>query len=479
MLSNLTSINYYLPELILVGSVLLAILFDLIPPLKKWNYYIAIIGIVATGLFLNISFGEDKSLFMGMIAIDTFSHYFKWLFLISTLAVLLVSHYTKELEGAHTAEYNTLLLIVLFGLFLMSSATNLIMVYLSIETVSIASYILAGILKGNRESNEASLKYVIFGAFSSGLMLYGLSWLYGISGTTSFEGVHTALVTSGSPITIYMAILMMLAGIGYKLSMVPFHFWTPDVYEGAPTPITAYLSVAPKAAGFAILIRFFSEVFSNQDLTPILGLEWPTLIAILSASTMTLGNFVAVYQNNVKRMLAYSSIAHAGYMLMAVTVLSDSAIKAVMFYLTIYLMMNLGAFFITIFVENKLNAKTIEEWKGLGFRSPIIAGVMIILLMSLTGLPPTAGFIGKVYVFSALIENDQFWWLLIIAILNSVVSLFYYFRIAKSMYLVGTDETSKVTPHPVILGGILVLSIPVLVLGIYWNPILTLIEKVI
>ncbi|MBL7023424.1 MAG: NADH-quinone oxidoreductase subunit N [Candidatus Marinimicrobia bacterium] len=457
----------------------MAILFDLIPPLKKWNYYIALIGIVATGLFLSMSFGSDKSLFMGMIAIDSFSHYFKWLFLISTFAVLLVSHYTKELDGTHRAEYNTLLLIVLFGLFLMSSATNLIMVYLSIETVSIASYILAGMLKGNRASNEASLKYVIFGAFSSGLMLYGLSWLYGISGTTSFEGVRQALVSNGNPLTIYMSILMMLAGIGYKLSMVPFHFWTPDVYEGAPTPITAFLSVAPKAAGFAILIRFFGSVFSNSDLTPILGLEWPVLIAILSAATMTLGNFVAVYQNNVKRMLAYSSIAHAGYMLMAITVLSNTAIISVVFYLTIYLFMNLGAFFIAIFVENKLKAKTIEEWKGLGFRSPLVAGAMVLLLMSLTGLPPTAGFIGKVYVFSALIENDQFYWLLVVAILNSVVSLFYYFRIVKSMYLVGTDETAKVTPHPVILGCILVLSFPVILLGIYWSPLITFIQSIL
>jgi NADH-quinone oxidoreductase subunit N len=470
--SNIHSLSYYIPELFLVTIILLSIVFDLIPATKKWNYPFTILGLITIGLLLVFGNHEPKSLFNGLIVSDSFSYYFKWIFLIATIAVVLVSKYTKELQDSSLSEYNYLLLVVLFGLFLMASATNLLTIYLGIETVSITSYILAGFMKNNRQSNEASLKYVLFGAFASGMMLYGFSWLYGISGSTNLLDIKEALIYSGNPLLIYSSLLLVLVGIGYKLSMVPFHYWTPDVYEGSPTPITAFLSVAPKAAGFALLIRVFYMTFSNIDYSPILQLQWPTVIAILSAATMTLGNFIAVQQSNVKRMLAYSSIAHAGYILMAMTVMSNVAIQAIMFYMFVYLFMNLAAFFIAIFVSNKLNAHTIDEWNGLGFRSPLMAGIMVLLLVSLTGLPPTAGFVGKVYLFSALIKADSFYWLLVIAILNSVVSLFYYFKIVKSMYFEKTDNISLVKPHPMIQWVIIILSIPVLVLGVYWSPLI-------
>jgi len=333
-------------------------------------------------------------------------------------------------------------------------------------------------LKNDRKSNESSLKYVIFGAFASGLMLYGFSWLYGLSGSTDLQEIRTALLAVNHPLVIYMAIIFVLAGIGYKISMVPFHFWTPDVYEGAPTTITAFLSVAPKAAGFALLIRFFSDTFSIGGVLPVADVNWPLLIAMLSAATMTFGNFIAVQQNNVKRMLAYSSIAHAGYMLMAFAVLSERSVAAIMIYLVMYLFMNLGAFYVLIFAEDKLNAHKFDDWNGFGKKAPLMAVLMTFLLIGLTGLPPTAGFVGKLYLFAVIINSKQLLWLAIIGVLNSVVSLFYYFRLVKSMWLQDTDENLEKVHVPAAISWIVVImTIPVLLLGLYWTPLYNFIEK--
>jgi len=266
--------------------------------------------------------------------------------------------------------------------------------------------------------------------------------------------------------------------------MVPFHFWTPDVYQGAPTTITAYLSVAPKAAGFALALRVLAMIFGDYNVAdgswmPVTGLAFGSVMAVFAALTMTVGNVLAVQQSSVKRLLAYSSIAHAGYMLMALTVFNEQAVQAVMFYLAIYMCMNLGAFLVAIFVHNKFGVDEIEEWKGLGFKAPLIMVPMGIFLFSLTGLPPTAGFIGKVYIFSVLVEANRFWWLAVLGVLNSVVSLYYYVRIIKVMFLDGEpaadDET--VSDHPALVGTILVLMIPVLLLGIYWIPLMTFVQS--
>jgi len=476
--SNFSSIAFYLPELLLVLTILAVIVVDLIPGLKRFNWIIALAGIVFTGVLLYGDSGVSESLYLGTIASDPFAYFFKWIFLIAGFFTILVSRHTHALRGADLPEYNALLLIVVFGLFLMASATNLVTVYLGmIETVSLPSYVLAGILKNDRKSNEASLKYVIFGAFSSGLMVYGFSWLYGLTGSMSLSGIQQGLAGVQEPLALYMAILLVLAGFGYKISMVPFHFWTPDVYEGSPTPITGFLSVAPKAAGFAILMRFFYSVFTTNSLTTIAGVDWLTLIALLSAVTMTFGNLIALQQENVKRMLAFSSIAHAGYMLMALSILSPDAIKAVMVYLTMYLFMNMGAFFMVIFAENQLNAHTLEDWKGLGRKAPFLGALMVILMMSLTGLPPSAGFVGKLYLFAVVIASKKFYWLAIVGVLNSVVSLFYYFRIVKAMWLFSPADPKPVKADSVIGLSILLFTIPALLLGIYWTPIINLIDK--
>tara|TARA_B000000557_G_scaffold259405_1_gene255187 strand:- start:240 stop:1697 length:1458 start_codon:yes stop_codon:yes gene_type:complete len=473
-LSNIESLSYFLPELLVVILILLTICFDFTKSTRKLIFIVNAIGTLAVAGLLLSSFGINEKIFLNLFVVDPFSHFFKLIFVFAVFFVIIVSNYTKELNDVGMPEYYTLLMTVLLGLMLMVSSTNLIMIYVGIETASLASYVLAGMKRGDKTSNEASLKYVIFGSFASGIMLYGMSWLYGISGSTDIIAIHESLnVLSDDNFMIYVAILMLLSGIGYKISMVPFHYWTPDVYEGSPTPVTAFFSIAPKAAGIGLFLRVFYSLFSETgDIasnTTIMNVDWPFLIGILAAGTMTIGNALAIQQNNVKRILAYSSIAHAGYMLMSASILSVSAVNAILFYLAIYLFMNLGAFFFAIFISNKLNVNTVEEYKGLGYRSPLMSSIMVILLVSLTGLPPTAGFIGKVYLFAALIESDSFYWLAVVGILNSVISLFYYFSIARSMWLDEPDDKTKINPHPAIGVIIIICSIPTILFGLKWG----------
>jgi NADH-quinone oxidoreductase subunit N len=368
-----------------------------------------------------------------------------------------------------------------FGLFLMASAIDILMVYIAIEIVSIMSFFLAGYLKKKPESNEASLKYVIYGAFSSGIMLYGLSILFGLTGTTKFFEMQAAIASLGpdSSLALLLATVFILVGFGYKISAVPFHFWTPDVYEGSPTTITAYLSVAPKAAGFAMLIRFFNQVLGDGSVMTsstwlaLNGIPWPQLIAVLAAATMTVGNLVAIQQNSVKRMLAYSSIAHAGYMMMALPLMSESGIYGIMMYLTMYLFMNLGAFYVVIYVEGTSGGESFEDFNGLGWKMPLVGGVMTLFMVALTGLPPTAGFIGKFYIFAAVIEaGSQYYWLAFVGVVNSVISLYYYIRVVKHMYLTGErSESVELPSSKLVIIVLLFLAIPTFVFGWYFGPV--------
>ena len=363
----------------------------------------------------------------------------------------------------------------------MVSAIDILMVYLAIEIVSIMSFFLAGYLKKNPHSNEASLKYVIYGAFSSGIMLYGLSILFGLTGTTKFFEMQNAISSLGSDsnLALILSVVFILVGFGYKISAVPFHFWTPDVYEGSPTTITAYLSVAPKAAGFALLIRFFNQVFgdgtamASESWMAVNNLPWPQLMAVLAAATMTVGNLVAIQQNSVKRMLAYSSIAHAGYMMMGLPLMSQSGVYGIMVYIFVYLFMNLGAFFVLIYVQSEIGGETFNDFDGLGWKMPFLGIVMTLFMVSLTGLPPTAGFIGKFYIFASVIEaGPQYYWLVFVGVVNSVVSLYYYIRVVKHMYLVGERSESIGLPssHLVTL-VLIVLAIPTFIFGWYFNTL--------
>ena len=481
--NNFQSLSYFLPELVIVFTILFVVISDLVEDLKKYSHYIALVGLGFTAVLLYLAgySAYTNFIFNKMLIFDSFSFYFKSIILFCTVSIIIVSRFSLELDDEYRPEYNTLLLVILLGLFLMTNSVNLIMIYLSLELVSIPSYVLAGILKNDKKSNEASLKYVIFGSFASGLMLFGFSLLYGVSGSLDIYEIHDKLLLVNNPSLILFSIILILAGFGYKISMVPFHYWTPDVYEGSPTTITAFLSVAPKAAGFALFLRVFLSVFTEggdfSSRMPIFNISWPMLLAILSAATMTVGNVLALKQENVKRMLAYSTISHVGFMLMAVCTLTPIAINGIMFYILMYSFMNLSAFYMVIYMSNKYNAEVIDDWKGIAFKNPLLAAFMVLNLVSLAGLPPTSGFVGKVYLFRGLFYDKEFMWLGIIAVLNSVISLYYYFKIVKSMYFYESDNKKVISAHPVIHWSIIILSAQNIIFYVYWSDLYMYITK--
>ena len=481
-MTNLQSLSFYYPELILIGVILAAIIYDLtIHQSKSGNVgWVLVAGLIAVAGAIYFQEQRVTTLFTDSIVLDPFASFFKLIVILATIFVSIVSLQSGELKDYRKGEYFTLLGIIVFGLFLMVSTVDLIMVYISIEIVSIMSFVLAGYLKQNTRSNEAGLKYVVYGAFSSGIMLFGLSYIYGLTGSTNYFLIQQAIATmdASANTALFMAMIMVLAGFGYKISSVPFHFWTPDVYEGAPTTITAYLSIAPKAGAFAMMIRFFNQVLADGgamgglDASSVASLPWANIMSLLAVITMTLGNVVALQQNNIKRMLAYSSIAHAGYMLLAMPVMSGDSIYAIMIYLVMYLFMNLGAFFVVITVKNKTGGETFDDYKGLGWEMPLIGVVMTIFMVSLTGLPPSAGFVGKFYIFASLIKGgNQFYWLVVVGGINSVISLYYYFRVVKVMFLEGERKDTILQPPTVMACMLLAAAIPTVILGIYWTPV--------
>ena len=481
-MTNLQSLEFFIPELILTITILAALITDLFVKKSKTNMigWVLGVGLVVVGLSVhNLSFVPPTTLFLDMIVIDPFSSFMKIIIILSTLLVIVASWVNDELEKYRKGEYFTIMGIMVMGLFLMTSSVDIIMLYISIEVVSIMSFVLAAYLKLDTRSNEAGLKYVIYGAFSSGVMLFGLSIVYGLAGSTNYFAIQDTLSSldgSANPALI-MALLMIFAGFGYKISSVPFHFWTPDVYEGSPSTITAYLSVAPKAAGFAMIIRFFHQVFSDSigltsNAIGSTDLPWPEIIGVLAVVTMTMGNLVAIQQKSIKRMLAYSSIAHAGYMMLALPVLSMEAVESVMIYLFIYVFMNLGAFFIVIFVKNKTGGESFEDFEGLGWKMPIVGAFMTLFMLSLTGLPPTAGFVGKLYIFKTLVgAGSEFLWLVVAGGVNSVISLYYYFHVVKVMFLGGKRSDVITYPPSTMFGLMIFTAVPSLLLGLYWNPL--------
>ncbi|HVM96841.1 MAG TPA: NADH-quinone oxidoreductase subunit N, partial [Candidatus Acidoferrales bacterium] len=425
----------------------------------------------------------DTFLFARMIVNDPFALFFKALFGLSSLAAVWMSLGSREIKRVSQGEYYGLLLSSTLGMFFMASATNLLMAYLSLEFVSLTSYVLSGYLRHDRRSGEAALKYLIYGGVASGTMIYGMSWIYGLAGSMDFMQINAAL-TQGDPhkLALFIALVLTLAGFGYKISAVPFHMWAPDVYTGAPIPVTAFLSVGSKAAGFALLMRFFypglSKMSPDGTWQFLPGVDWPQLVLVLSMVTMTLGNLAALSQRNLKRLLAYSSIAHAGYMLMGFVVLSNEGLRAMMFYMVVYYLMNIGAFLVVMIVANETGREDIEGFRGLAWRggwAPAIA--MAIFMFSLTGLPPLSGFVGKFYLFAAVVRQ-QFYALAVVGVANSVISLYYYMRIVRTMFLdfpEGTETPVTVSAHNgCLLWGLACLTV---VLGIYWAPVIALADR--
>ncbi len=482
-LGNLQSLKFFLPELVLTATIVLLVVVHVASRDRRSpaSAVLSLVGVGAALLLAGFTPAEGgRGLFEGMVAFDGFAVFFKVLTALATLFVIFMSMDSAELAERSQAEYYVFLLSVLLGMFFLSSATDIVMLYLALEMVSIPSYLLAGYLKGKGSSTEAAMKYVIYGATASGVMIYGFSILYGLTGSTQIISIGRSLAAGQAPLAAFLAAAMVTVGFGYKIAAVPFHMWSPDVYEGSPTPVTAFLSVGPKAAGFAVLIRFFYTVFAAPD--GLAGMwklstsvDWTLLFGILSAVTMTVGNLVAIKQRNVKRLLAYSSIAHAGYMLMGFALLSSVGLKAILFYLVVYLFMNLGAFYVVVLVANGTRSEDIADYSGLGSRAPLAAVSLAIFLFALTGIPPFSGFIGKVYLFAEVI-NRGVYWLVIVAALNSVVSLYYYARIVKVMFLEDPKVPAELPVALVPRVIVCLLVVPTLLLGVYWEPVIRVAE---
>ena len=477
-LKNIESLLYFTPEILLVVFAAAVIILDLVMKNRESIAvaYLSLVGVACVFgavLFTHASLGDNESisLFLGMIRLDRFAIFFKIILLLATAATILFSLRSEELDARLKGEYYALLLAVTLGMFLMASSTNLLMIFISLETVSLTSYILAGFLTHSPRSSEAAFKYITYGAVASGTMLFGLSLLFGMTGTGDLGQISvklTEMFNTGDvyPLAVLVSITFILAGVGYKIASVPFHMWSPDVYEGAPIPITAFLSVASKSAGFALFIRFFYSGFGSSEVMQ--SVDWTLMLAIVSALTMTVGNLAALPQRNVKRLLAYSSIAHGGYLLMGGVLLTAEGIGAILFYLVVYLFMNLGAFYVVVLIAGEVGSEMIDGYRGLSSRAPLVAGAMAIFLFSLTGIPPFAGFFGKWVLFTAVIDKGLYW-LAFVGLLNSVVSLYYYARIVKAMYLESAED-AETEPVAFSTGTFALLSVfvvPTVLIGFF------------
>ena len=473
--------NFWLlsPELSLCGIALAVILLDLFIEQKKALAGISVIGLIIPVAFTIALWGEEQASFSGMLMVDDFSLFFKFLILgIAALVILSSVDYVSKF-ARFQGEYYALILLSAGGMMLMASTGELISIYIALELASISLYALASFLK-DPKSSEAGLKYMILGAISSAVLLLGMAFVFGLTGTTHLDQIAANVggLIAGGQLTdspaLLLGIVLLVAGFGFKIASVPFQMWVPDVYEGAPTPITAYLSVASKAAGFAVILRVFYTAFGGETISG----DWAMIFAVLAAISMTLGNVVAIAQTNIKRMLAYSSIAHAGYIMIGLAAISTLGKSGVLFFLAGYALANLGAFIAIIAISNKIDSDEIADYSGMARRSPVIAFILAFCLISLIGIPPTVGFMAKFYIFNAAIQENLLW-LVIIAVLNSVVSAYYYLRVVKLMY-VGEPASEEAIPSSISLRiSLATTSLGVLVLGIYPWLVIRLAENAV
>ncbi|MBW2038585.1 MAG: NADH-quinone oxidoreductase subunit N [Deltaproteobacteria bacterium] len=421
------------PELVLIIFALLILGLSVFVRGEKRGLlgYTALLGVAAAFLSLFLGIGKDLSAFNGMVKIDPFSFFFKVMFLIIAFLTVLASlEYTRR-EGIDFGEYYVLVLFATAGMMLMASGVNLLIIFLGLEVMSISIYVLAGIMREDTRSVEAAFKYFLLGAFASAFLLYGIALTYASTGTLDLGRIGHILTerawVSSLPIVI-IGLALLIIGFGFKIALVPFHMWTPDVYEGAPTSITAFMATGVKAAGFAAFVRVFFYALPN------LQAYWTEIMWLLAVATMIVGNIIALSQTNIKRMLAYSSIAHAGYIMVAFVAGNELGKSSILFYLLAYIFMNIGAFTVIILLGKKGEENTlITDYAGIGFKHPLLAASMSIFMLSLAGVPPMAGFMAKFYVFSAAVKA-KYYWLAVIGVLNSAVAAYYYLRVLIYMY---------------------------------------------
>ena len=472
---NLQDLRAISPELALALFGMMLLVFDLILPDKRWLAGVALVGVAWSGVYLFLLRDViSVRAYGGLLVIDQFSWFFKLLFLIASALAIFLSLKYLDIEREHHGEYYALMLFATMGMMFMAGAVDLITLYIGLETMAIATYVLVGFLRNNPRSNEASLKYFLLGAFSSAILLYGFSLLYGLSGSTGFAEIRDALLNrpSGDPIAL-VALITVAAGLFFKVAAVPFHQWTPDAYEGAPTSITAYMSVAVKAASFAMMVRIFMiVVYPMRE-------QWLPIMTAVAILTMTIGNIAAITQSNVKRLLAYSSISHAGYVLLGLIAGNTTGMVAIPMYLLIYTFTNLGVWAVVVGLRRKdVIGEHIDEMSGLFFKHPVAALLMLIFLLSLAGIPPTAGFIGKYFLFAAVIETGHNV-VAVVAVLNAAISMYFYLRIVVAMFMRDATEKTGMAMSPGLMTAMAVAFIFTMWIGLYPDPFITMAQRAV
>ncbi len=476
---KIPEIDLYLiiPEITITVFGFLVLLVDVFSPKGEKKGYLGIlslIGILIAFIFTLTQMGSAKSGFEGMFISDGYALFFKITFLIIAFLTILISMGYTQREGIEFGEYYALILFATLGMMLMAAGTHLITIFLGLETMSISIYILAGMMREDRRSVEAALKYFLLGAFATGFLLYGIALIYGATGSLYLKDVASYIASKNllrSPMLL-MSLVFLTIGFGFKIASVPFHMWTPDVYEGAPTSITAFMATGVKAAGFSALVRvFFSALPGFRP-------DWTSIMWLIAVATMTVGNIVAISQTNIKRMLAYSSIAHAGYILVAFVSGNELGTSGILFYLMAYAFMNLGAFTVVILLGKKGEENTlISDYSGIGFKYPLLAASMTIFLFSMAGIPPLSGFMAKFYVFSAAVKS-KFYWLAILGVLNSAVSVYYYLRVTVVMYFKESErEITGLQFSPASVIALILAVIGTLYMGIFPANVLSFAQR--
>ena len=466
---EIPDINLLMPELVIVSTLFIVLIFDMFDAISK--KVLAWMTIVGSGIALWASIdllqaGTDQTQFNDMFRIDSYSLFFNIIFLVSTILVTLISISYLGKEDKKQGPYYLLILLATLGMMLMAAGNELIIVFLGLELMSLSLYVLAGYFRESPASSEAGMKYLLLGAFASAFFLYGIALIYGAAGTTSIPGIAAKLSSDGQSLLLLAGMFLLIVGFGFKVAIVPFHQWAPDVYEGAPTTIAAFISAGPKAAGFAAFLRIFVEALPNAQT------EWSGIIILLAMLTMTVGNVIAIAQTNIKRMLAYSSIAHAGYVLIGLAAASNAAVKdegisSAMVYLLVYCVMNIGAFGAVILARTADGESLmISDYAGLGFRKPLLGMFMTLMLLSLAGFPPTAGFVGKFYLFKSAI-GAELYLLVIVGAINTAISAFYYLRVVVTMYMREPEEELEFSPYPsTLVIGLVLAAVGILLIGI-------------
>ena len=462
----------FLPEIILIiAGTLLMVLDPIIGKRSSHAFgHISLLALIAAGGGAVIAYGQAGPAFGNMLVVDGFATFFRLLVIVVGILTILPSYRFLERQEAETSEFHALLLFSIAGQCIMAAANDLIIIFIGLEISSIATYILAGYLRDDKRANEASLKYFLLGSFATAFFLYGVAVIYGSTQTINLTAIRGALTGPDAPSALFvgLAAALMFVGLAFKVSAAPFQIWAPDVYQGAPTPVTAFMSAGPKAAAFAIFLRIFMSAFEP------IGHGWEPLVWLSALLSMTIGNFAALQQSNVKRMLAYSSIAHAGYVLVALTARTDGGTAAAMFYLAAYALMNIGAFAAVSHLSGRGERyQNIEDFAGLGAKQPLTAAMLTIFMLSLIGVPLTGGFFGKFYIFRAALESHLVW-LTVLGLLNSAVAAYYYLRILVVMYMKEPSEaTNKVEPLSAGLRlALIVPALGTLFLGIFPNWVL-------